>query len=66
LSAGWTITEIPAAATFSITRRATSASALASAQQLLQLGDQAAVKQIVAGKVSDSGGAYRRIARHGG
>ena len=39
------------------------APALASAQQLLQLGDQAAVKQIVAGKVSDSGGAYRRIAR---
>jgi hypothetical protein len=39
------------------------APAHASAQQLLQLGDQAAVKQIVAGKVSESGEAYRRIAR---
>lgn len=40
-----------------------SAPALANAQQLLQLGDQAAVKQIVAGKVSETGDAYRRIAR---
>jgi hypothetical protein len=41
------------------------APAFASAQQLLALGDQAAVKQIVAGKVSASGEAYRRIARRG-
>lgn len=39
------------------------APARASARELLQLGDQAAVRQIVAGKVSESGKAYRRIAR---
>jgi hypothetical protein len=39
------------------------APARASARELLELGDRAAVKQIVAGKVSESGEAYRRIAR---
>jgi hypothetical protein len=36
---------------------------LASAQQLLALGDQAAVKQIVAGRSSATGEAYQRLAR---
>jgi hypothetical protein len=39
------------------------APAAASPQQLLALGDQAAVKQIVAGKISPSGETYRRLAQ---
>ena len=43
-------------------RAAGVAPAGAGAQQLLRLADQAAVREIVAGRVSQSGQAYRRIA----
>jgi hypothetical protein len=42
------------------------APSLASAGELLALGDRAAVKQIVAGQFSACGDAYRRIARRAG